>query len=191
MYLCFITKGRSLSCYQCTGVTGSCAGQTATTCQSGLSMCESLTVVTKIVGITSKVKAKDCAAGCSSGSMNFGIIKMSSDCCNSDLCNVQDAPDPSAGTPNGNTCYTCNGKSCSKVLRCTGTEDHCISATGSFAGQTAVVKGCVSKSICDAASVSSVKGISCCSGNLCNGAKSVTQSFLILCFPLIAFIIML
>ncbi|XP_056301847.1 urokinase plasminogen activator surface receptor-like [Danio aesculapii] len=142
-------------------------------------------------GVTTKVKAKDCSTSCAAGSMNLGILMMSSECCSSDLCNVQDTADPGTGSLNGNTCYSCDGNSCSNVLKCSGSEDRCIKATGTFSGQTTVVKGCASKSICDATSVSSVQGISCCSGNLCNGAKSVTQSFLILCFPLIAFILML
>ncbi|XP_056302521.1 lymphocyte antigen 6B-like [Danio aesculapii] len=189
LLLAFVTAGHSLSCYQCKGT--SCAGQTETTCPIGDSQCESLTMVTEIGGITSKVKAKDCAAGCTTGSVDFGILKMSSECCSGGRCNVRDAPDPSTGSLNGNTCYTCDEKSCSNVLKCSGSEDRCIKATGTFGGQTTVGKGCASKSICDAASVGHVQGISCCSGNLCNGAKSVTQSFLILCFPLIAFILML
>uniref|UniRef100_A0A671PBY4 UPAR/Ly6 domain-containing protein n=1 Tax=Sinocyclocheilus anshuiensis TaxID=1608454 RepID=A0A671PBY4_9TELE len=52
-----------------------------------------------------------------------------------------------------------------------------------------VVKGCVSKDICDSM-VSSVEDISCCEGNLCNGAQSVTQSFLFLCCSLLSFILL-
>ncbi|XP_056302519.1 urokinase plasminogen activator surface receptor-like [Danio aesculapii] len=186
--LAFVTTGHSLSCYQCGG--SSCAGQTLTTCPAAASHCESVTMVTDVGGFTSKTLAKDCAAGCATGSMNLGVLMMSSECCNSDRCNVNDAPDPSTGVPNGKTCYTCDEKSCSNVLKCSGTEDRCITAKVTSEGQTTVVKGCASKSICDATSVSRVQRISCCSGNLCNGAKSVTQSFLILCFPLIAFILM-
>ncbi|XP_056302520.1 urokinase plasminogen activator surface receptor-like [Danio aesculapii] len=189
LLLAFVTTGRSLSCYKCTGMTGSCAGQTETTCPIEASNCQSATMVTQVGGVTTKVKVKDCSIDCTTVSMNLGILMMSSECCSSDRCNVQDAPDPSTGTPNGNTCYSCDGNSCSNVLKCSGSEDRCIKATGTFEGQT--VKGCASKSICDATSVSSIQGISCCSGNLCNGAKSVTQSFLILCFPLISFILML
>lgn len=172
-------------------MTGSCADQTETTCPIGASNCHSTTMVSQVGGVTNKVKAKDCSIDCATGSMNLGILMVSSECCNSDRCNIQDAPDHSTGTTNGNTCYSCDGNSCLNVLKCSGSEDRCIKATGTFGGQSIVVKGCASKSICDASSVSSVQGISCCSGNLCNGAKSVTQSFLILCFPLIGFILMI
>ncbi|XP_056302517.1 urokinase plasminogen activator surface receptor-like [Danio aesculapii] len=189
LLLAFVTAGHSLSCYQCKGT--SCAGQTETTCAIEASNCQSVTMVTQVGVVATKGKTKDCAAGCVTGSFNFGYYMMSSECCSSDRCNVQDTPDPSTGNPNGNTCYTCDEKSCSNVLKCSGSEDRCITAKGTVGGQSIVVKGCSSKSICDATSVSSVQQISCCSGNLCNGAKSVTQSFLILCFPLISFILML
>ncbi|XP_056302524.1 urokinase plasminogen activator surface receptor-like [Danio aesculapii] len=138
------------------------------------------------------MKFKDCSAGCSNGSINLGIVKTSSMCCNSDQCNAQDAPDPSTGAPNGNRCYSCDEKGCSNELKCSGREDRCIKATGTFGGLKMTLKGCVSKSMCVAQpSGSALESISCCSGNLCNGAESVTQSFLILCFSLIAFILML
>ncbi|XP_067280422.1 urokinase plasminogen activator surface receptor-like [Pseudorasbora parva] len=121
--------------------------------------------------------------------MNFGISKVTSSCCNTDQCNVQDAPDPS-NVPNGKTCYSCDGQSCSSTVGCTGTEDRCIKATGNFGGQSLVVKGCASKSFCDATSVSGVESISCCEGNLCNGAQSVTQSFLFLCCSLLSYFLL-
>ncbi len=42
--------------------------------------------------ISDKVKIKDCAADCANGSMSYGIIKTSSVCCNTDRCNILDAP---------------------------------------------------------------------------------------------------
>ncbi len=42
--------------------------------------------------ISDNVKLKDCAADCVSGFMNLGIITTSLACCNTDRCNVQDAP---------------------------------------------------------------------------------------------------
>uniref|UniRef100_A0A8C2JVP2 UPAR/Ly6 domain-containing protein n=1 Tax=Cyprinus carpio TaxID=7962 RepID=A0A8C2JVP2_CYPCA len=121
------------------------------------------------------LKIKGCADDCVRGSMDIGIVKISSECCNTDKCNVQDAPDPSL-IPNGKMCYSCDGQNCSNILRCSGSEDRCIKATG----QSDAVKGCVSQSICDdtkTISIPYVQSISCCEGNLCNGAKSVTQSF--------------
>ncbi|XP_052444606.1 urokinase plasminogen activator surface receptor-like [Carassius gibelio] len=183
------TAGHSLSCYDCSLMT--CSNPKIYTCHSGYSKCMSSITVGQAGFISVKKKAKECAADCLSGSMNFGIIKYSSVCCNTDGCNLQDPPDPSTSTPNGKTCYSCDGKSCLNILSCTGTEDRCIKATGTFVGKSLVVKGCVSKSICDAAaSVGEVQGASCCSGNLCNGAQSVSQSFLFLCCSLLSFILL-
>ncbi|XP_016382025.1 prostate stem cell antigen-like [Sinocyclocheilus rhinocerous] len=192
VFLLFVlfTAGHSFSCYECMGLTGSCADQKVKTCPSGTSKCMSLTTAVQAGGISAKVKVKDCAADCASGSMNIGIGKTSLACCNTDQCNVQDAPDPS-NVPNGKTCYYCDGQSCLNTVSCSGSEDRCFKATGSSGGQSVVVKGCLSKSSCDAAtSVGDVQGASCCEGNLCNGAQSVTQSFLFLCCSLLSFILL-
>ncbi|XP_067232176.1 urokinase plasminogen activator surface receptor-like [Chanodichthys erythropterus] len=190
VFLLFIlfTAGHSLRCYECMGLTGSCAGQTIKTCPSGSLQCESSTAVVQVGDITSKVKAKDCASACQSGSMNLGIVKAITSCCNTDQCNVQDAPDPSK---NGKTCYTCDGQTCTTILSCSGTEDRCIKAKVNFGGQSAVAKGCASKSVCDATtSVAGIESVSCCEGNLCNGAQSVSQSFLFLCCSLLSYFLL-
>uniref|UniRef100_A0A671P996 UPAR/Ly6 domain-containing protein n=1 Tax=Sinocyclocheilus anshuiensis TaxID=1608454 RepID=A0A671P996_9TELE len=140
--------------------------------------------------ISAKVKIKDCAADCASGFMNIGIGKTFLACCNvKDI--MHNTCFPPVDPPNGKKCYYCDGQSCSNILSCSGSEDRCFKATGTFEGQSTVVKGCLSKSICDAAtSVGDVQGVSCCSGNLCNGAQSVTQSFLFLCCSLLSFILL-
>uniref|UniRef100_A0A672JYU3 Snake toxin/toxin-like domain-containing protein n=1 Tax=Sinocyclocheilus grahami TaxID=75366 RepID=A0A672JYU3_SINGR len=140
------------------------------------------------MGGGSLMKVKRCApAGdCVSGFINLGSIKMSSSCCNTDLCNDKDAPDPS-NVPNGKRCYHCDGHNCSSILHCAGSEDRCFTATGMLL----LAKGCVSKSVCNATELFSPLRISCCEGNMCNGAQSflcegnlcngaqnITQSFL-------------
>ncbi|KAL1253379.1 hypothetical protein QQF64_018072 [Cirrhinus molitorella] len=186
--LCVLfTAGHSLSCYQCTSLSASCP---QATCTSGLNSCYSATVID---GNSTTVKVKSCAIslGCPSGSANLGIGRVSSYCCSTDLCNAQDAPDPSNNTSTGRSCYYCDGQSCSNTVSCSENENRCIKATGSFGGQSLVVKGCVSKSICDAAfSIAGLGGVSCCEGNLCNGAQSVTQSFLFLFCSLLSFILL-
>ncbi|XP_050958157.1 phospholipase A2 inhibitor gamma subunit B-like [Labeo rohita] len=203
LFLLFIifTAGHSLSCYECTDQKGSCADKKVKSCPRGSSKCISSTAVTQVGNFSAKVKVKDCADVCASGSMNLGIIKKSSVCCNTDRCNTLDAPDPRTDS-NGKKCYYCDGKSCSNILSCSGKEDHCITATGSFVDQSLVVKGCASKSICDATtSVTDVQTISCCEGNLCNNdanigpqsansAESVTQSFRFLCCFLLSFVLL-
>ncbi|KAK7143128.1 hypothetical protein R3I93_014332 [Phoxinus phoxinus] len=65
-------------------------------------------------------------------------------------------------------------------------------SSATSANQTVVVKGCISKSVCDAATSVSVDfgNATCCSGNLCNGAQSVTQSVLFLCCSLLSYFLM-
>ncbi|XP_043090240.1 ly6/PLAUR domain-containing protein 6B-like [Puntigrus tetrazona] len=175
LLLALCTAGQSLRCYECLAKS-SCANQKVKTCPKGFSKCMSSTAVTQIGTMSAKVKAKDCVVDCVTGSMNLGIIKRSTVCCNTDQCNNRDAPDPS-NVPNGKKCYTCEGTNCSKTLSCSGNEDNCFTATASHGEQPLTVKGCVSTSICNAKTIiDDVQKISCCSGNLCNGVQSVSQS---------------
>ncbi|XP_073792206.1 urokinase plasminogen activator surface receptor-like [Danio rerio] len=183
--------GHSLTCNQCPGLQSSC---TQIPCPSGLFSCFAATPYASALGLSSSLATvKSCAPAiaCPSGSINFGHAKVSSYCCNEDLCNKDDAKDPSNDVPNGNTCYTCLGVYCKTQMACTGDENRCMNATWTFGGQSLSVKGCVSKSLCDASNlIPHVKGLSCCEGNLCNGAKSITWSIIFLCFPLLYFILM-
>ncbi|XP_067278798.1 urokinase plasminogen activator surface receptor-like isoform X1 [Pseudorasbora parva] len=191
LLLILFTAGNCLKCNVC--VADSCV---ETTCSSGLTNCVSATYTTVSPNNTSTVKAKMCVrpSDCITGSYNIGVSKASTSCCSTDLCNVQDAPDPS-NSPNGKKCFYCDlNNDCSSTLSCSGSQDRCIKITGTIANQTLVVKGCASKSYCDAGtSVSNVNlagSISCCEGNLCNGAQSVTQSFLFLCGSLLSYFLL-
>ncbi|KAK2872328.1 hypothetical protein QQF64_018082 [Cirrhinus molitorella] len=166
------TAGHSLRCYQCSNMTGSCVDKNET-CAAGFSKCMSITVSN--IGQTNFVSDKNCTVDCLNGSINNGITKMSFSCCNTDLCNVHNASDPSTLTPNGMMCYFCIGQNCSNKVNCSGSEDRCY--TGAF-NQSSLQKGCVSKSICDhfTALNSSFNGTTCCEGNLCNDVNSVTQN---------------
>ncbi|XP_059398503.1 urokinase plasminogen activator surface receptor-like [Carassius carassius] len=184
------TAGHALRCYECNDLTGSCADKKEITCEGESSKCMSLTAVTPIGNTSPTLKVKGCTLpnNCQTMSYNFGSAKMSSFCCDTDLCNAQDS---SGSISNGMKCYSCDEESCSNTVSCSGSEDRCITATGSFGGQSVGVKGCVSKAICDATtSVPNVQDVLCCSGNLCNGAQSVTQSFLFLCCSLLSFILL-
>ncbi|XP_051733846.1 urokinase plasminogen activator surface receptor-like [Ctenopharyngodon idella] len=191
VFLLFIlfTAGHSFSCYECTGLNGSCAEQTVKTCPSGSSKCISLTAITQ-AETSSKMKAKGCSRTCQKGgSMNFGISIRTSFCCDTDLCNVQDPPDHS-NDPNGKKCYTIDLQNRTTILSCSGTEDRCIKATGTLGDQSVFAKGCASKSICDATTPFPSVSISCCEGNLCNGAQSVSQSFLFFCCSLLSYFLL-
>ncbi|KAK2872329.1 hypothetical protein Q8A67_022226 [Cirrhinus molitorella] len=145
-------------------------------CPFSASNCVSSTVVIEIGGIRSKTKVHGCSLGCASGSMNFGMVKSSQSCCGTSFCNSRQAQDPRTIVPNGKKCYYCDGYSCSSILSCSGTEDRCITATGTFEGRAVLVKGCVSKAICDSKTLASVHDISCCKGNLCNSDESAIES---------------
>ncbi|XP_048022783.1 urokinase plasminogen activator surface receptor-like [Megalobrama amblycephala] len=192
VFLLFIlfTAGHSLRCYECNDPMGSCANQTIETCPVGSSQCLSTTAMTQVGDIHSKVSVKSCAPGCLNVSMNLNILKMTTSCCNTDLCNAKDNSDPSTNVPNGKKCFSCDGNSCLNIMSCSGTEDRCVKATEASGGQSIVVKGCASKSICDFASLFGVDGISCCEGNMCNGAPSVSQSFLFLCCSLLSYFLL-
>nr|XP_055035358.1 urokinase plasminogen activator surface receptor-like [Misgurnus anguillicaudatus] len=110
-------------------------------------------------------------------------------CCNTDLCNSNDVPDSSFNSPNGKQCYYCDEKSCLNKLNCVGPEDYCITATVNISSLLPTVKGCASKTICDAAQQGNAQ-VSCCQGNLCNGAMSVTtQNLCFLLWPFIFYIL--
>ncbi|XP_067232918.1 urokinase plasminogen activator surface receptor-like [Chanodichthys erythropterus] len=198
VFLLFIlfTAGHSLRCYECKGLESSCGRKMVKTCPSGSSQCESATAVTRIGDITSKGTFKKCGADCLNGSMSFGMSfgmglgnsKVTTSCCSSDLCNARNAP---VSVLNGKKCFSCDGQSCSVTVSCSGTEDNCFKAIETFGGQAIVIKGCVTKSICDATtSVSDFTFISCCEGNMCNGAQSVSQSFLFLCCSLLSYFLL-
>ncbi|XP_067280707.1 ly6/PLAUR domain-containing protein 2-like [Pseudorasbora parva] len=195
VFLLFVlfTAGHTLDCYECVSSTGSCENQTVKTCPSGFPQCLISTSVVQAGDITHTAKSQSCAAFCQSGSINVNTAKTSTSCCNTSLCNANVTGCVAVRThygapellPNGKTCYTCDGQSCSKILNCLGTEDRCITVAETSGNQTTGIKGCVSKAVCDV-----LEFPICCEGNLCNGAQSVTQSFLFLCCSLLSYFLL-
>nr|XP_046170403.1 urokinase plasminogen activator surface receptor-like isoform X1 [Oncorhynchus gorbuscha] len=188
-HCCHFIKAYSLKCFECTpGESGACTN-TQIDClypaQCGSSRIISYAGDRKVLDIN----AKSCAvsAECLSTSVNFGIARttIASKCCNTDLCNSQNVPEPTKGLPNGKTCFTCIGTDCMSTLSCLGDEDHCISTTVNTGGEKMSMKGCASKTICTG-DVSRALGstmsmeMKCCEGNLCNNAQSIGLSLLIL-----------
>uniref|UniRef100_A0A3B4D5A8 UPAR/Ly6 domain-containing protein n=1 Tax=Pygocentrus nattereri TaxID=42514 RepID=A0A3B4D5A8_PYGNA len=140
-------------------------------------------------GAEHTIRTKDCAraAECVSGSLNLGVMKMSlnTQCCTSDRCNTLPF-----GSPNGKKCFMCTDKDCSGTVSCEGDQDRCVSATVTANGVQVAMKGCVSRNFCttDASSMQAAGitgSVSCCEGNLCNGAEGVKLSLLIMLVPLI------
>ncbi|XP_068072278.1 urokinase plasminogen activator surface receptor-like [Danio rerio] len=200
VFLLFVlfTTGESIDCYECASVTDSCADQKVRTCPESYS-CFSSTSRTELGGVLNitKTKVKGCilSYGCLPGYTNFNSLNVSFVCCDTNLCNAKDVSEPAVNSnsliPNAMQCYTCYGQNCSTtIMSCSGNEDHCITVTDNVGGLPFTTQGCASKAVCDTAL--SYRGRSiCCSGNLCNGAKSETLNLLFLCFSLISFILML
>ncbi|KAG9269195.1 urokinase plasminogen activator surface receptor-like isoform X1 [Astyanax mexicanus] len=123
-------------------------------------------------GLKQDVQMKKCATSpeCVSGSMNLGAVKMSlnTKCCSTDFCNSQSVP----GSPNGRKCYTCDNNDCTGIVDCEGDEDHCINIKSEKERNC-----CVSRSMCTGQASMPTAGVSgslsCCQGNLCNGAESM------------------
>ncbi|XP_055035410.2 phospholipase A2 inhibitor and Ly6/PLAUR domain-containing protein-like [Misgurnus anguillicaudatus] len=196
LFCALFTGGHALQCYECLGLNGSCVSK-MTTCPD-TDECASVTMIQNNGGTEVTIQYKGCRGmkSCISGSVNLGAISSvtSTQCCNTDLCNSKDAPVYSSKTPNGKQCYYCDdATSCLNKLNCSGEDDHCITAIATNGSLSVTVKGCASKSLCDAAPVFQVPQmhlkISCCQGSLCNGAKSVTQNLLFLLWPLFFYIL--
>ncbi|XP_076136104.1 urokinase plasminogen activator surface receptor-like [Alosa pseudoharengus] len=188
-----LSEVAALTCYQCAAGTSQTCTNTET-CSAG--SCASMTVNAYAGGIKAEVadlRACSPVDQCISGSMNFGIARstISTKCCKTDLCNSQKTPELNTNTtPNGKQCFTCEGDDCTKQLSCGGNEDRCVKATATVSGQTVTTKGCASSSICAgdlSAQLSTLGiGLNCCEGNLCNSAKSVGQSVLLLLGSLVS-----
>ncbi|XP_056586597.1 lymphocyte antigen 6B-like [Triplophysa dalaica] len=186
-------EGHSLKCYQCRGPLGQCVSKEMT-CPSGDAVCASQITVESIGAASTSIQMKTCTQPkeCFNGSINYGITRsaLTMKCCNTDLCNSRDVSDTSSNTPNGKQCYYCENDSCFNKLNCLGSEDHCIEVKANSESTSETLKGCASKTLCDAVSqIPQYGGYSCCQGNLCNSAKSITQNLLILLsWPFISYI---
>ncbi|XP_075886004.1 uncharacterized protein LOC142890681 [Nelusetta ayraudi] len=176
-----LPKVTSLKCYQCMGE-NTC---TETTCPSG-HKCGAMSMLSYAGGSKmSELQLKSCTspAECIQGSVNFGItsIQITSQCCDSDLCNKNAAPAPKNTAPNGLSCYTCNGQTCDATLACKGDEDRCISTEVPMEGTKMSLKGCASRLLCSQAANPQLKmamgeSFSCCEGSQCNGGKKTRRA---------------
>ncbi|XP_037533158.1 urokinase plasminogen activator surface receptor-like [Nematolebias whitei] len=144
------------------------------------------------------VQSKKCASAqeCVDGSINLGVLKIvtSSQCCNTSYCNAKDIPEPTSFTENGRRCLSCEGLECGRTLNCAKNEDYCIKSTMKKDGQKLTMKGCASKLMCQDkyiadAQVSTGAEISCCQGDYCNSARSISAELLLLFVPLVTLIL--
>ncbi|XP_056147188.1 urokinase plasminogen activator surface receptor-like [Lampris incognitus] len=190
-----LPKAYTLRCHECvpTGVTA--CTSTQKTC-TGSDVCGSARVIQYLGGSeVADVNAQSCtsSAECISGSINFGQSRtvVTTACCSTDLCNGNPAPKPRVPAQNGKKCYACDTQACNGLLNCLGDEDRCISGEVTTGGQAIRVKGCASASICSGSGSGQVAGIttkiSCCQGDLCNSARGIGVSLLLLVAPMVCF----
>ncbi|XP_017342726.1 urokinase plasminogen activator surface receptor isoform X2 [Ictalurus punctatus] len=186
----------SLMCQKCipSGITP--CTRTQITCPD---KCLSATVSVSSSGTDMNVNLQTCGTSslCVNESMNVGIMNIATNvqCCITDLCNNRTPAAPAQQFPNGKSCFTCVANRCSGTVNCVGNQDFCISASVQQGNNALYMKGCATKSACDAsAGVSSQQGVApvnvqCCAGNLCNSAEIFTLSFFLMIVPLICSIL--
>ncbi|XP_076826273.1 neuromast-expressed gpi-anchored lymphocyte antigen 6 [Brachyhypopomus gauderio] len=179
----------SLTCYQCIPKFSLSCADTQINCPDGV--CSNMKTTT-YVGSTlqSEMTVKNCSSAqhCVTASVNFGVseTKINNQCCNTTLCNSVRQPEEFKNISNGIACYTCKGEDCSSILNCVDNEDHCIKSTVGTGGQKVMMRGCATRSFCmgelstQLVLSSTIASLSCCQGNLCNGARGHTQSPLFL-----------
>ncbi|XP_050948466.1 phospholipase A2 inhibitor and Ly6/PLAUR domain-containing protein-like [Labeo rohita] len=153
----------------------------------------------ELVGTKVGFNSTSCAMAheCENWSISTGCWRKeySALCCDTNNCNNRVAPDFNTYShrSNGKRCYTCDSKDCLKIMNCWGNEDYCFSSNKTLSHQSVAKKGCASKSACER-ELERIAGpygnVTCCEGNLCNGAQSVTQSFLFLCCSVLSFILL-
>ncbi|KAJ0019281.1 hypothetical protein NQD34_006850 [Periophthalmus magnuspinnatus] len=84
------------------------------------------------------------------------------------------------------TCFSVNPGSCTQIWNCPAHYDRCATT---IVAENLITKECMRSDICN--NVYSV-GVSCCSGDLCNGAQHTgATSPLVLGVPIIAVVMML
>ncbi|XP_026105566.1 lymphocyte antigen 6B-like [Carassius auratus] len=84
------TAGHSLRCYECMSLTGSCTNQNATTCPSGSTKCMTMTTVAEVGPIKMTSTSKMCSPSCDPGTQQIAIGSVTTQCCDTDLCNAAD-----------------------------------------------------------------------------------------------------
>ncbi|XP_070690779.1 urokinase plasminogen activator surface receptor-like [Pempheris klunzingeri] len=190
-----LPKVHTLSCFSCNINNTTCVN-TPVNCTAG-SQCSAMRLTqyagdSKTVDISSKgCHLPEDVLSCGENSLNFGIYRnvITKECCASNLCNDQPAPEPSGFSPNGKRCFFCNGQTCGATLNCLGNEDRCVSA--SVGNGLTTMKGCASSLLCsEVLEIPNGFGVNvkCCQGDFCNGASAARAGLLLLVAPLVSLV---
>ncbi|RXN34212.1 urokinase plasminogen activator surface receptor-like protein [Labeo rohita] len=122
-------------------------------------------------------------------------------CCNTNLCNKPVGTKVGFNSTSCAMAHECENWSIStgcwrkeySALCCDTNNCNNRVAPETLSHQSVAKKGCASKSACER-ELERIAGpygnVTCCEGNLCNGAQSVTQSFLFLCCSVLSFILL-
>lgn len=181
----------TLNCYVCPSSSSTCPQKQ---CPAEKSQCAAvrLTFYQGISKVDSLSKFCLPPQECIKGSMNLGVdrIVYTTECCNTNLCNKNNAEEPTKAKANGKKCHSCDGNGdCKSIMFCEGSEELCVKATVTSEGKNKTVKGCATRNMCSSdskVSVQELSSVSCCEGNLCNSAEGASTSFMLLAAVLIS-----
>ncbi|XP_047454698.1 urokinase plasminogen activator surface receptor-like [Mugil cephalus] len=193
-----LPEASTLRCYDCPPPTGTCT-KTAT-CPLEKNRCAALRLVSYLgASELQDVSEKSCVEPelCGQHSLNTGLSRdiLNVECCRTDLCNTQPAPEVVPDGLNGRKCYFCDGKTCSNTVNCLGNEYYCMKTTVYTDGQQPVtMKGCASTGFCSTTPTTqmtraTIGEISCCQGDYCNSASSTSAGLMLLVAPLISLVL--
>nr|XP_055039190.1 ly6/PLAUR domain-containing protein 5-like [Misgurnus anguillicaudatus] len=166
----FCSKALALICYNCTELNCTQTCDSTDKCGSTFKYNSTTNQMTT---------SRGCISSACNLNISYGTVRINVQCCDADKCNNQKAPGQSNN--NNNTCYTCNGTDCSKILDCKDDETHCFSGTD--LSKNITYKGCVSDCEVPKTWWSNYTTTKCCPGNLCNDAQSLTLSLVLLLLP--------
>ncbi|XP_060708615.1 uncharacterized protein LOC132833946 [Hemiscyllium ocellatum] len=179
----FVAEVQSLTCLSCNVQNRTCK-TIQTSCPPGINSCITTSISMNTGGIKQFVFFKDCGVCVQNTSLQFGLINIEQKCksCSSNLCN--DHPfEEGPSILNGLECHTNSPEDSNamNIVKCTGIQDRCITASGNFGGIKMELRGCASSIACQAIDQSQM-GMQlsytgkCCETKLCNKAVLFTGS---------------
>ncbi|GCC21355.1 hypothetical protein chiPu_0019824 [Chiloscyllium punctatum] len=173
----FVAEVQSLTCLSCTAPSHTCE-TTQTSCRPGINSCITMSVSTNAGGMKQFMILKNCGVCEQNTSLQFGSMNVAEICksCSSNLCNNHPFEEGPSNL-NGFECYTNSPEDSNarSIVKCTGTQDHCLTASSSFGGVKMELRGCASSAACQVIN-QSITGMqlsytgNCCETKLCNKA---------------------
>ncbi|CAI5781117.1 phospholipase A2 inhibitor subunit gamma B-like [Podarcis lilfordi] len=163
LFSMLLTPGDSLECETCIATSSNCSGKMMT-CSANEDTCAVSLTESKADQISVQSIAKGCSStkACGQGPYSINLGKMFTSrgvavCCKGANCSSISVPLPPVNnTVNGKKCPVCYSMlspcSSSDVAECTGAEDRCLDLSIKSGTIKITMKGCTTKSYCDALS---------------------------------------